>query len=423
VDVVVTNPGATAATLAGAFTYAVPGATVTAISPTSGSSFGGTAVTITGTSFVTGAAVTIGGTAATGVTVVNATTITATTPTHAAGAVDVVVTNSGTAPGTLSGGYTYIVPVPTVSAISPAIGSTAGGTTVTVTGTNFGAGAALTIGGTAATSVTVVNQTTITATTPAHAAGAVDVVVTNAGATPGTLTGGFTYTVPVATITSITPTGGSTVGGTPFTVTGTNFVSGASVTIGGVAATSVVVVSGTSITGVTGAHAAGAVDVLVTNAGGTPATKAGGFTYSVQAGATRLLPGTYAAGTAFTVTVEVSAPADAFVQAVEDTPPAGWTVSSINNSGAFDAVNGKVKWGPFFDAAPRTLTYVLTPPAGATGTKTFSGLVSFDGADTALGGVSSIGSAAGGSAFLMTLPSGVPTTSTPGAVVVASHHN
>jgi len=49
-------------------------------------------------------------------------------------------------------------------------------------------------GGTTATGVTVTNSTTITATTPAHTAGAVDVVVTNSDGKSGTLTGGFTYT-------------------------------------------------------------------------------------------------------------------------------------------------------------------------------------------------------------------------------------
>src|SRR6476619_3537391 len=64
-----------------------PAPAVTAISPTSGTTSGGTAVTITGTGFLTGATVSLGGTAATGVTVVNSTSITATTAAHAAGAV------------------------------------------------------------------------------------------------------------------------------------------------------------------------------------------------------------------------------------------------------------------------------------------------------------------------------------------------
>ena len=61
--------------------------------------------------------------------------------------------------------------------MSPTSGTTAGGTGITVTGTGFLAGATVTMGGTAASNVTVVNSTTITATTPAHAAGAVNVVV------------------------------------------------------------------------------------------------------------------------------------------------------------------------------------------------------------------------------------------------------
>ncbi len=173
-----------------------PAPTVSSISPTSGTTAGGTAVSITGTGFLAGATVKLGGTSATGVTVVNSTTITATTPAHAAGAVSVVVTNTDAQSGTLSNGYTYTSsnPAPTVSSISPTSGTTAGGTAVSITGTGFLAGATVNLGGTAATGVTVVNSTTITATTPAHAAGAVNVVVTNTDAQSGTLSNGYTYT-------------------------------------------------------------------------------------------------------------------------------------------------------------------------------------------------------------------------------------
>ena len=74
------------------------------------------------------------------------------------------------------------------------------------------------------------------------------------------------------TLSSITPTSGSTAGGTSVTLTGTGFVAGASVSFGGSAATSVVVVSSTSITAKTPAHAAGTVGVTVTNPDGTSAT-------------------------------------------------------------------------------------------------------------------------------------------------------
>ena len=85
-----------------------------------------------------------------------------------------------------------VQPVPTVSSVVPNKGPTAGGTAVSITGTNFAAGATVTFGGTAATNVVVVNSTTITATTPAHAAGAVTVTVT-VGVQSGSLANGFTY--------------------------------------------------------------------------------------------------------------------------------------------------------------------------------------------------------------------------------------
>ena len=117
-------------------------------------------------------------------------------------------------------------PAPTVSAITPNSGSANGGTSVNITGTGFLAGATVKLGGTAATSVTVVNSTSITATTAAHAAGAVSVVVTNTDGQSGTLTNGYTYTNPAPTVSSIAPSSGSTSGGTSVTITGTGFLTG-----------------------------------------------------------------------------------------------------------------------------------------------------------------------------------------------------
>ena len=86
---------------------------------------------------------------------------------------------------------------PTVSAVAPASGTTLGGTTVTVTGTNFAAGATVTIGGAAATDVAVSGATSLTALTPQHASGPGDVVVTVAGRT-GALPNGFRFEAPSA---------------------------------------------------------------------------------------------------------------------------------------------------------------------------------------------------------------------------------
>ncbi|MBV5267001.1 MAG: IPT/TIG domain-containing protein, partial [Burkholderiaceae bacterium] len=74
---------------------------------------------------------------------------------------------------------------PTVTAVSVSSGAQAGGTAITITGTVFG--------GTAATSVTVVSSTSITATTPAHAPGIVNIVVTNPDTGFGTGTNLYTF--------------------------------------------------------------------------------------------------------------------------------------------------------------------------------------------------------------------------------------
>ena len=228
-----------------------PAPTVASIAPNSGTAAGGTAVTITGTGFLAGATVSVGGTPATGVTVVNSTTITATTPAHAAGAVNVIVTNSDMQSGTLTQGFTYTPianPAPTLTGVSPASGTAAGGTAVTITGTGFQAGATVSLGGTAATGVTVVSSTSITATTPAHAAGTVSVIVTNSDTQSGTLTQGFTYTAvsnPPPTVSGISPASGTASGGTAVTITGTGFLAGATVSLGGTPATGVAVVSST----------------------------------------------------------------------------------------------------------------------------------------------------------------------------------
>ena len=92
-------------------------------------------------------------------------------------------------------------------------------------------------------------------------------------------------------------------------------------------------------------------------------------------------PLNYTAESPVEVTVEITPDPGTMVYAVEDAPPTGWTVDSINESGSWDDVNKKVKWGPYFDANIRTLTYNATPPAAETGEKTFSGTASFDGGD------------------------------------------
>ncbi|GEM_PF-1150544 len=276
VDVTVSTP-AGMVKLAG-FTYvAVPA--ISSVNPASGSPAGGTSVVLTGSNFTGTTAVTLGGAAATSFTVDSATQITAVTPAHATGAVDVVVTTPGGS-ATASNGFTYIA-APAISSINPTSGPAAGGTSVVLTGSNFTGATAVTMGGTAATSFTVVSATQITAVTPAHAAGAVNVVVTTPGGN-ATATGGFTY-IAVPAISGVNPASGSPAGGTSVVLTGSNFTGATVVTLGGAAATSFIVDSATQITVVTPAHAAGAVDVVVTTSNGS-ATAVDGFTYAYAVG-------------------------------------------------------------------------------------------------------------------------------------------
>ncbi len=76
--------------------------------------------------------------------------------------------------------------------VSPTAGPPAGGTNITIKGTDFAAGATVTVGGQPVSNLVIVNNKTMTATTPALAAGAAnDLVVTNIDGTNGTLSKGF----------------------------------------------------------------------------------------------------------------------------------------------------------------------------------------------------------------------------------------
>jgi hypothetical protein len=87
-----------------------------------------------------------------------------------------------------------ILAPPTLSAITSSSGPSSGGTVVTLTGANFQTGATVTIGGTAATNVSVLSATQLIVTTPTGSAGAQAVVVTNPDGQSATLAGSFLYT-------------------------------------------------------------------------------------------------------------------------------------------------------------------------------------------------------------------------------------
>jgi len=263
-----------------------PAPAVSSISPATGSTSGGTVVTISGSGFGSTATVKIGGVAATGVSVTSSTSITATTPAHAAGKADVVVTNADGQSGTLSQAFTYAVPGPTITSISPGTGPTSGGTAVTITGTGFQSGATVTFGGRAATDVVVVSATSITARTPLGPANEqlqVNVVVTNPDQSQAT--GTFNYTVPALSVLNVSPNvvlplGAVGAGPVVVTIFGTGFTTAvsSSVIVGGVPATNVQVIDAMTLRATVPARAAGTSDVIVT-VGGNSVTVKNGFSW------------------------------------------------------------------------------------------------------------------------------------------------
>jgi len=258
-----------------------PVPTVTAVSPASGPSTGGTSVTITGTALTGASAVDFGGMAAASFAVDSDTSITATTAPTATGTVDVTVSTPGgtSAPNAPDDQFTFTPPpAPTVTLVNPA--SAPAGTSVTITGSDLTGASAVDFGpANPAATFSVTSATSMTATAP-NGTGTVDVTVTTPGGTSTTSTADqFTYTLPpTPTVTGINPTSGPN--GTSVTITGTDLTGTTGVAFGTTAATTFAVSSATSVTA-TSPGGTGTVDVTVTTAGGTSAVNAGDqYTYT-----------------------------------------------------------------------------------------------------------------------------------------------
>ena len=300
---------------------AVP--TVTGISPTSGPAAGGSGVIVTGTGFINTTAVNFGATAGTGLTVNSDNQIIITSPAHAAGVVDITVTTpAGTSATSVNDQFGY---APTVAAAAPTIGPVAGGTSVIITGIGFTGVTAVTFDVTPATSFTVNSDTQITATSPAHAAGAIIVTVTGPA---GSDIFSFTYD-PVPTVTSIAPASGPVAGGTTVIITGSGYTDATAVSFAGTSATSFTINSDTQITATSPAHAAGTGDVTVTSPGGTSVTSvADQFTYFAITTVTSISPTTGLVAGGNTVTVTGTGFTGATAVNFGSTPGTGLTVNS-----------------------------------------------------------------------------------------------
>jgi IPT/TIG domain len=183
---------------------------------------------------------------------------------------------------------------PTITSLTPQNGPDTGGTGVAITGTNFSTGASVKFGSLSGVNCAVANSTTINCLTPAEGSGPVNVTVTNVdGQTATSLAsggGGFQFQLQTPTIATVAPTTGPTNGATSLTISGGNFLAGATVSVNspvfetpGLPALpggNVVVNNAGTITVNNPALPAGAADVTVRNPDGGSITATGIFTYA-----------------------------------------------------------------------------------------------------------------------------------------------
>jgi hypothetical protein len=235
----------------------------------------------------------VGGEPASGVVVLNDTSLTCLTPAGPPGQlVDVVVvSNNGQSESTSSFFYNA---EPTVTSLAPQSGDWRGGTGVQVRGTGFLLSTGVNevwFGARRATNLSVKSDTLLTCRTPPGTPGTLVTVEVRNQNGIGALANSFRYNDQVA-ITSATPASATALGGTTITLTGTAFTgSGASptVTVGGVTASSVTLISDTSVSfvcpqGVPG----GLVDIVLTNTAGSATLS--GFRFHATPTVTALTP-------------------------------------------------------------------------------------------------------------------------------------
>jgi hypothetical protein len=200
-DVVVIDPsGIEGRLVAGFLVLAEPG--IDTVFPSSGSSAGGTRLSITGDSFAAGAQVTIDGVPQVDVAVESTSRLLVVTePGNAGGPYVLTVTNPGGE--TASAGFSYAAkPDPLILALDPPTGSASGGDTVMVQGQGFvpgsevlfGVDGATGQGGSPVQEVQYIDANTLQILTPQLGSGAKTVLVRDpATAQASVLESGFTY--------------------------------------------------------------------------------------------------------------------------------------------------------------------------------------------------------------------------------------
>ncbi len=243
-------------------------AAITAVTPDHGPLGGGTIVNIKGRNLVSATAVQFGSTSASFVPR-SRHLVQATAP-AGSGTVDIrVTTNTGTSPIVTADRFTY-VNTPVIQSVRPKVGSSAGGNRVTISGAGFSSVTQVDFGSASATSFMVDSPNAITAISPAHAVGTVDVTVTVVGGTTSPIDQAdqYTYVKRVPAVTSVVFDVGNQAGGDQVTITGQLFSSPATVDFGSTPASNVTVKNATTIQAVS-PPGTGIVEVTVTTTKGT----------------------------------------------------------------------------------------------------------------------------------------------------------
>ncbi len=296
VDVTVTTPAGTSTDVpADQFTY-VPPPSVSSISPTSGSVYGGSVVTIVGSDLAGATEVDFGANAGTitgNIDNQGVDTLTVLSPEATSdqpGYAYITVTTPYGSQGGL-GPFNYGLP-PTVSGLSQSTGPAAGGTYLTIFGSNLSTAAAVDFGSVPATSFSWdPSSGGLDVVSPADSLGTVDVTVTTTGGTtPVVSADQFTY-LPPPTVTTISPSVGPASGGTSVTIVGTGLADATEVDFGYDPASFTVNPDG-SITATSPYDDQGpSVDVTVVTPEGTSATSAADqFTYASVPSVSRVSP-------------------------------------------------------------------------------------------------------------------------------------
>ncbi|GIP00066.1 hypothetical protein J14TS5_51510 [Paenibacillus lautus] len=289
VDVKVVNPDGQDAIATDGYTYVLPAAPeLVSVKPSEGPMAGGTIVTLLGNNFRTGIKVYFGDTLITPSSITES-KITLTTPKWAkAEKVNVKVMDAYGQESIIEGAFEFIAPppppAPKVISVTPNSGPQAGGTLVSIAGSDFVNGARVFVNEKDVTSAsTFSSKTLIYLKMPSWTkAESVSIKVVNPDQQFGELANAFTYdALPAPEINSANPNKGLISGGTVVVIQGKNFVNGASLKLG-VKDVAVTFISSTQLQFKTPVwDTEGSVDITVTNPDGQKAVLANGFMFEL----------------------------------------------------------------------------------------------------------------------------------------------